>query len=598
MATPPPIRILADAMINKIAAGEVVERPASVVKELVENAVDAGASQVRVDLRGGGKSLVAVRDDGHGMSRDDALLAIERHATSKIRQPDDLFSIHTLGFRGEALPSIAQVSRMEIRTAVRGEPNGTSLLLDGGVLKAVRDAPPVPGTEVTVRRLFFNTPVRLRFMRTERTELGHATEAVVRIAMARPSVRFELWRAGNTSPVIQAPATEDLGRRVGDLLGASIRKRLLRVDEESDGVALHGLVGEPTLHRSSRSGLYMFVNGRPVRDRLLLGAVARGYHGMIPRGRHPILVLFVELPTQEVDHNVHPTKSEVRFARAQAVHGFVVRALGETLRGGLRPAEPRPAGAAHTPQQTEYRPGSGVPSWSAVRESLFDDMADGVIRPSPVPPPATGPAPGPRPEAPVPGDAAPARFATMVPLGQYEGTYLLLQDDRDLVLLDQHAAHERINYERLLRAGSVESQTLLVPEVLDLPRAHAELLLERAELLSGMGIELSDFGSGSLAVTSVPPALRPGDVRALIHDMAQELMDVRPSAAVDDLRHRIAAVAACHGSVRAHDRLTPEQIRSLLEGLDRAEYPHSCPHGRPLLVRYTLRDVEKWFART
>ena len=609
MATPPDtpdrrVRVLPDSLVNKIAAGEVVERPASVVKELVENAVDAGATEIRVDLRGGGKSLVAVRDDGLGMTRDDVLLAIERHATSKIRRPEDLFAIHTLGFRGEALPSIAQVSRMEIKTAVRGQDAGTQVLLDGGVLKTVRDAPPVPGTEILVRRLFFNTPVRLRFLKTERTELGHATEAVVRLALANPHVRFDLFRASSTGPtrVIQAPATDDLARRAGDLLGRDVRDRLIAVDAEDAGMALEGLAGTPSLNRSTRNGTYLFVNGRPVRDRLLLSAVSEAYRGMVPRGRFPLVVLFLKLPTEEVDHNVHPTKSEVRFVRGPHVHRFVVETLTGSLRRSRSAAPPPTTGPAAAPgaftpmQLPDLEPvshaGRGTPSWSAVRESLFDGVADT---------PRDLPAGIASEDAAAPGPVETAvRYSDMVYLGQYEGTYLLLQAGRDLVVVDQHAAHERINYEQILHAQQrgFSSQALLVPEVLDLPRGQSSVLLDRAEMLAGLGIELSDFGGGSIAVSALPPNLSAGAVRTLVADVAQELMSARHSTAIEDLRHTVAALAACHGSVRAHQRLSGEEVRSLLTQLDQADHPYTCPHGRPLITRFSLRDVEKWFDRT
>jgi DNA mismatch repair protein MutL len=591
------VRILPDALINKIAAGEVVERPASVIKELVENAVDAGARSVRVEIRGGGRTFIAVRDDGRGMGRDDVLLAIERHATSKIRQPDDLFDIHTLGFRGEALPSIAQVSKMEIRTAEHGVDNGTVLVLDGGVLKAVREAPPAPGTEVIVRRLFFNTPVRLRFLKTDRTELGHAAEAVVRVALAHPGVRFDLVRAhqAGASAVLQAPATDDLRRRVGDLLGASIRQHLVDVRVDGDDMRLHGLAGRPALHRSSRKGLYLFVNGRPVRDRLLLGAVGEAYRGLVPKGRFPIVVLFLELPPAEVDHNVHPTKSEVRFVRGNLVYRFVADAIGQALRPGSAPTRPPPAeppGPCNEPSPQPPPGRRGTPSWGAVRETLFDDVGYGAGLPAP---------PVPAPVDPQVSLAAPivGPFASMRPLGQFEGTYLLLQDGDQLVVLDQHAAHERINYERILASErGPASQRLLVPEVLDLPRAQAEVLVARNELLETVGIGVDDFGGGSVAVTSAPPWVPAAEVRTLLQDVAQEMMGLRPSTAIDELRHRVAAVTACHGSVRAHQRLGGDEVLALLRGLDAAEHPYSCPHGRPILVRFSLREVEKWFDRT
>jgi DNA mismatch repair protein MutL len=597
MTTNAAVRILPDSLINKIAAGEVVERPASVVKELVENAIDAGASSIRVDVRGGGKSLVSVRDDGRGMSRDDALLAIERHATSKIRRPEDLFAIHTLGFRGEALPSIAQVSRMEIRTAEHGAERGTHLRLDGGVLKAVKDAPPVPGTEIQVRRLFFNIPVRLRFLKGERTELGHVTEAVVRAALARPAVRFELWRGERQ--VLRADGTDDLVRRVGDVLGRDIGGRVIPLEASEGELRLHGLVSEPALTRSSRNGLYLFVNGRPVRDRLLLGAVLGAYRGLLPRGRFPVLALFLQLPAGDVDHNVHPTKSEVRFVRARQVYRFVADSLGGTLRGAtagafLPDAEP-------DPPPTTGPPAAGRPpsSWGMVRESLFDGIGGGV--PTPAPPPAADSPGSASSQAPPAPDEAPAfSFRALVYLGGYEGTYLLFQDGTDLVVIDQHAAHERINYERILASDSTAggSQHLLVPETIDLPRAQAELLSSRADLLASVGVELGEFGGGTVVVTAVPPSLSPESVRELITDLAQELVDSRPSTAVEELRHRLAAVAACHRSVRAHQRLSEGEIRSLLTGLDGAELPFTCPHGRPLLARFRLRDVQRWFDRT
>ena len=616
MTTKAAVRILPDSLINKIAAGEVVERPASVVKELVENAVDAGAGSIRVDVRGGGKSLVSVRDDGRGMSRDDALLAIERHATSKIRKPEDLFAIHTLGFRGEALPSIAQVSRMEIRTAEHGADRGTHLQLDGGVLKAVKDAPPVPGTEIQVRRLFFNIPVRLRFLKGERTELGHVTEAVVRAALARPSVGFELWRGDKQ--VLRADGTDDLTRRVGDVLGRDIGARVLPLDASEDELRLHGLVGEPALTRSSRNGLYLFVNGRPVRDRLLLGAVLGAYRGLLPRGRFPVLALFLELPAGDVDHNVHPTKSEVRFVRARQIYRFVTDSLGDSLRrataGAFLPdadpvSVPTPIssdGSPDPPAPRDPPPTTGRPpsSWGMVRESLFDGIGGGT--------PTTAPTPGaeePRPAvgsgepatSPTAGEDTPAfSFQSLTYLGAYEGTYLLFQDGTDLVVIDQHAAHERINYERILAGDTTGSaiQHLLVPETIDLPRAQAELLSSRADLLASVGVELGDFGGGTVVVTAVPPSLPPEAVRELIADLAQELVGSRPSTAVQEMRHRLAAVAACHRSVRAHQRLSEGEVRSLLAGLDGAELPFTCPHGRPLLARFRLRDVQRWFDRT
>ncbi len=633
MSRPRPVRILPDALINQIAAGEVVERPASVVKELVENAVDAGARSIRVEIRNGGKGLIAVRDDGRGMGRDDALIAIERHATSKIRDADDLLRVGTLGFRGEALPSIAQVSRMEIETAREGDERGTHLVLDQGVLREVRDAPPVRGTEVRVRRLFANTPVRLRFLKGERTEVGHCVEAVTRLALAHPEVGIELVRGA--SVLVRAAPTDDLRRRVLDLLGRSLADQLIDVEDAEGDMRLRGMVSIPSLSRSSRNALYAFVNGRPVRDRLLLGAILGAYRSLLPRGRFPVVALFLQVPPERVDHNVHPTKSEVRFVRSNEVFRFVAgsleRALSETrVDPAARPpvgrhpggAPPGDAGAGRLdgtgdPEAAATRDpgpvapradgaGRPSPSWSAVRESLFDGGPPPQRPPEVVATAATDPCAdgGGEQGAPAAGagdtDRCSFRFASLRLIGAYEGTYLLFQDGEDLVLLDQHAAHERINYERMLRSGSAPgpSQRLLVPEILDLPRAQAEMLLDRESMLASLGIEIADFGGGSIAVTAVPPALDAGGARQLVEDVAQEMLASGSGTAVEDLRHRVAALAACHASVRAHDRLSAESVRSLLERLDRADHPFTCPHGRPILVRFGLSQVRRWFERS
>ena len=425
--------------------------------------------------------------------------------------------------------------------------------------------------------------------------------------------------------LMETAATPDLGKRVGDVLGASIHDKLVPVEAREGEARLHGLVGLPSLSRSSRTALYLFVNGRPVRDKVLLGAVLAAYRNLIPWGRFPVVVLFLELPAGEVDHNVHPTKNEVRFVHAGRVRGFLVSSIEDALQTASMMSGPAieidesllaprfNAGTeaqkvapklASDPTPSPSSAGKAKPSWSTVRESLFDGVTEPEASGSPTPsrplPATTSQERTATPKPPPPPVQEGFRFAEMTYLGAYEGTYLLFQEGGNLILLDQHAAHERINFERLLADGAkkADSQRLLVPEVLDLPRSQAELLLARTELLASLGIEISEYGGASVAVTSVPPAIESDAVRQLINDVAQELLDSRSATAVDELRHRIAALAACHCSVRAHDRLSVESVNALLKQLDSADLPFTCPHGRPILIRFTLADVKKWFERS
>ncbi len=616
------VQLLDEHLINKIAAGEVVERPASVVKELVENAVDAEATRIEVEVEAGGRSLISVIDDGIGMSRDDALMALERHATSKIRTDDDLFSVSSLGFRGEAVPSIASVSRFELITGERGDVAGTRIVVDGGTVGKIEDAPNPGGTEIRVRRLFFNTPVRLKFLRSPRTEMAHVVDTVHRLALAWPDRAFKL--VADDKVLLDAPPSSGLAARAAAVLGKKISAGLVPVHDERGELRLEGLVSSPATHKANNSGLFLYVNGRFVKDRTLVGAVLSAYRGIVPRGRYPVVVLFLDLPPGRVDVNVHPAKSEVRFTDSGSVWrfvgGVVSRAVASMLAGDVRP-EARPDASAAGPMAGVPALPFGRPLASRAMDRAFPD-ADGPVDADPL---------GRAPHDPEPGGgrACSGRAATWMDrlarqlddgrawgrgerpafselevLAQYDRTFLLCQLGRELFVLDQHAAHERVVFERLRRGGGpgrrMKTQRLLVPELLELGRSRATALAEEAgPLLAELGVEVSSFGAETVALQGVPVGISAGRVRRAVQDLADELRSGVGSGATvaEALRYEIAALVACHSSVRAGDRLGTDEIRELLRQLDRTEHAFACPHGRPTLVRFSRDEVARWFVR-
>lgn len=609
------VRILSDSVINKIAAGEVVERPASVVKELVENALDAGARRISIDVEAGGRSLIRVCDDGFGMSRDDALLSLQRHATSKIRDEGDLFTVTSLGFRGEAIPSIAEISRFEVSTGEPGSTLGTRLIVDGGSIEACEDGPNPGGTEVVVRRLFWNVPVRLKFLKSPPTESGHITDVVTRLALGRIDVAFRLTSDGRT--VLDVPLGGDLASRVEGLLGADCRGHLQAIDAVSGDLTLAGLVSDPSFHRATATGLYLYVNGRPVKDKTMTGAVLGAYKGVIPRGRYPVAVLFVGLPKDRVDVNVHPTKAEVRFREPGALWGFFRNRLTESFKkvqagiwvtpeaipqvpasaasqGSLQ-LSPRPvASAPWRPPPTPYESPRSVAS-----RAMDQAPASGLQPPSSPGVTVGGGSPGTRLSGRSDGSDYP-RFSDLSLLGQLDGTFLLCQLGHDLIVLDQHAAHERVVFERLRKSSREHpppSQRLLVPDLVDMDRSTLALLTDGADLLASLGVEVAAFGDDTLAVHAVPAGVDPGKVRRLLRDIADELLSGAAPKAVDELRWQLASVCACHTAVRAGDRLSPEEVRALFRQLDEIDFGFACPHGRPLMVRFPRPEVERWFHR-
>jgi DNA mismatch repair protein MutL len=599
-----PVRQLSEAVVNRIAAGEVVERPASVVKELVENALDAGAHRIDVLTDGGGRRLIRVTDDGEGMTRADLELSIERHATSKL-DGDDLLSIRTLGFRGEALPSIGAAARLTITTRHASEPHAWSITVDAGEKSSARPAALMQGTTVEVCDLFYVTPARLKFLKADRSEAEAVREVVRRLAMSRPDVSFTL--AGEErAPVTWAAATKN-GEitRLGDVLGSDFRANAVAIDAEREGVRVTGFAGLPTLSRANSLGQYLFVNGRPVRDKLLYGAVRAAYADYLPRDRHPLLALFVKLDAREVDVNVHPAKTEVRFRDGALVRGLIVRALKDALaREGQRAATTGGSATIAT-----FRP-AAVP-----RRGTYD-WRRSPARPAGLAPTRVGAALGFAEPAQVAfdvgepsADAAVASFEPAAdqidrPLGaaraQVHETYIIAQTRDGLVVVDQHAAHERIVYERMKAAigkSGIARQILLIPEIVELDEADAGRLADRAEELVRFGLIIESFGPGAVAVRETPSMLGDVDVRALIADLAEHMAEWDDSLPLERRLLHVSSTMACHGSVRAGRRLKPDEMNALLREMEAVPNSGQCNHGRPTYVELKLTDIERLFGR-
>jgi len=594
-----PVRQLPEAVINRIAAGEVVERPASVVKELVENALDAGASRIDVFTDGGGRRLIAVTDDGAGMTAADLALAVERHATSKL-PGDDLGSIGTLGFRGEALPSIGAVARLSIATRHRGEPHAWAIDVDAGVKSAVRPAALGDGTRVEVRDLFYATPARLKFLKTDRTEAEAVREVVRRLAMSRPDVAFSLAGEERVPVTYAAALPGAAGRlsRLGDVLGAEFRANAVAVAGDRDGVGVEGFAALPTLSRANTLGQYLFVNGRPVRDKLLIGAVRAAYADYLPRDRHPVVALFVELAPREVDVNVHPAKAEVRFRDAGLVRSLIVQALKTALaRDGGRAAT---TGGSATIAAFRRRPQPPRPLWQPLRAGGFAEAAQAAFDVgAPEVDLGTGLDPHLAAET-----AAGFAAAQDHPLGaaraQVHETYIVAQTRDGLVIVDQHAAHERIVYEKLkaaLQKGGIMRQILLIPDVVELDEAGVERLVGHAGELARYGLIIEPFGPGAVALRETPALLGAIDGAGLLRDLAEHIGEWDEALPLERRLMHVAATMACHGSVRAGRRLKAEEMNALLREMEVTPNSGQCNHGRPTYVELKLTDIERLFGR-
>jgi DNA mismatch repair protein MutL len=596
------IHILPEQLANQIAAGEVVERPASVVKELLENAIDAGASELLVEVEQGGKRLVRVTDNGCGMPKEDIFLALERHATSKIASNADLFALHTLGFRGEALPSIASVSRLRLTSRPVDQELGWQLYVEGGTVRQAEALGAPSGTVVEVRDLFFNTPVRRKFLRGDDTEFGHLADVVTRLAMARPDIHLRLVHNGRLS--LEAYRHQRLEERVAALLGRTLAADLLTIEAESPGgEMLTGLTAPPALNRSSASHLYTYVNGRFVRDRVLQHAILAAYRTLLEKRRYPVAVLFLDLPPELVDVNVHPTKHEVRFREQQRTHDFVMAAVRDRLLG---------EGCAVVSLQTEVgdcpRPvpipppivSTAADPADAARLRVHESLAGYAAGPHQDREPLVHRAAGKGAALAVPQSAAPLP-ANWRLLGQYLNSYLVCQADADLLLIDQHAAHERIGFEKLRRqvaASGVERQQLLFPQVIELDHRQAALVSAHLDDFARLGFELSPFGGRAFTLTAVPQLLVGADPHQLVCDMAEELAEIGRGSTLDAALDQVLMRLACHSMIRANQPLARAEMEELLRELAAIDFGSHCPHGRPVIKRLGRGEIERMFHRS
>jgi DNA mismatch repair protein MutL len=620
-----PIRRLPPEAVNRIAAGEVIERPAAAVKELVENALDAGARRIAVRIARGGLGLIDVEDDGGGIARDELPLAVERHATSKLVAGDggdvDLLNIHTMGFRGEALPSIGAVARLSITSKARGADAAWRIDVEGGALRAPAPSPwaalSESGARVEVRDLFFATPARLKFMKSERAEAMAVSDVVKRLAMARPDVAFSLEQDGRTSLRLSAEADpEHEGRRtrLAAILGADFAPNCIALDQIREGIRLSGFAGLPTFHRGTREHQHLFVNGRPVKDKLIVGAVRAAYQDLLARDRHPVAALFIDLPPSDVDVNVHPAKTEVRFRDAALVRGLIVGALSHALAGAGHRASTTTAGSALSGFRTHVTPQPMLRAqremWGAAEDALAPGdfvmpsaRVDYGASASPVGAAFDG-EPLTSPATPAGAALAGQADAEFFPLGaaraQVHETYIVAQTEDGIVIVDQHAAHERLVYERMkqmLANGGVKRQALLIPEVVELDPSEAEALAARAEELAQLGLVIEPFGAGAILVRETPALLGHIDAAGMLKDLADDIAELGEAHALKERLEEVCSSMACRGSVRAGRRLTSEEMNALLRQMEATPFSGQCNHGRPTYVELKLADIEKLFGR-
>jgi DNA mismatch repair protein MutL len=665
------IHVLSESVANKIAAGEVVERPASVVKELLENSLDAGATRIKITVEAGGKKLIQITDNGCGMVRDDAILAFERHATSKLKDAEDLLSVATLGFRGEALPSIASVCRLHLETRAAEDSAGTIIEINGGKMARVEETGLPAGTSITIRDLFFNTPARKKFLKAESTELSHIASLVTHYALAHPDKHFELH--STTNAMLVAPPVAGYSERVYQVFGKETLDQLIPVAAEqkleriglpqpppwrraiqaNDGelreeeapdpgqMRLHGFVSKPEIQKLNRNSIYVFVNGRLIRDRLIQHALTEAYRNIIPPTVYPVVLLFLEMPPGEVDVNVHPSKTEVRFRQSSTMHDFV----RDTVRAALMKARPAPqftteiharanassgltpgardwdvtselAAAPDSPPRPLYEPAPGFalqahqpPPISArfqfeggiaVEANAAIPVARGILEHS-FPQPESIPDNGCAPDLET-RDEEPtlAALSTLRPLGQIRNSFILAVNEDGLWIVDQHVAHERVLFERILKqraAQKVESQRLLMPIVLELSPAQQAVFAEIADELAHNGFEAEPFGARSVAVKVAPAGVDAAAVERMLHELLDQISREEQSLNLEKIRARIAASIACHAAIKINMPLEQNKMDWLLAELAKTDHPMSCPHGRPVVLRYSVKDIQKAFKR-
>jgi DNA mismatch repair protein MutL len=673
------IHVLSETVANQIAAGEVVERPASVVKEMLENSLDAGATRIKISVEAGGKKLIQITDNGCGMVRDDAMLAFERHATSKIKSTEDLLSIATLGFRGEALPSIASVSRLRLETRAEEETAGTVVEINGGKIARVEEAGLPLGTSITVRDLFFNTPARKKFLKAESTELSHIASLVTHYALAHPEKHFELHSA--TNAMLVAPPVAGHSERVYQVFGKETLDQLIpvasrqalervglpqpppwrRKEVDEDGevtekdpgeMRIHGFISKPEIQKLNRNSIFVFVNGRTIRDRLIQHALTEAYRNIIPPTVYPVVLLFLELPAAEVDVNVHPSKTEVRFRQQSVMHDFV----RDSVRAALMKARPVPQFVtemrAHATAGTSLTPGAmtpaltpGAPSWNPLsgqvseggpqnspslaedtRDGAADSVGAGFTLQASAPPPVSqrfqfeggiaveanaALSLARAPEAILDNGCAPAldvneeeptlsALGTLKPVGQIRNSFILAINEDGLWIVDQHVAHERVLFERILKqraAQKVESQRLLMPIVLELSPAQQAVFSEIADELQHNGFEAEPFGARSVAVKVAPAGVDAAAVEHMLHELLDQFSREEQSLNLEKIRARIAASIACHAAIKVNMPLEQNKMEWLLAELAKTDHPMACPHGRPVVLRYSVKDIQKAFKR-
>jgi len=654
------IHVLPEHVANKIAAGEVVERPASVVKELLENSLDAGSTRVKIQVEAGGKKLIQITDDGCGMVRDDALLAFERHATSKIKNAEDLLNIATLGFRGEALPSIASVSRLRLETRASDQDSGTIVEIAGGKIFRVDEAGLPTGTSITIRDLFFNTPARKKFLKAESTELSHIASLVTHYALAHPDKHFELHSA--TNAMLVAPPVASYSERVYQVFGKDVLDQLISVaaelplahvglpqpppwlrEKEEDStpadpgnLRLHGFVSKPEIQKLNRNSIYTFVNGRLIRDRLIQHALTDAYRNILPPTVFPVVLLFLEMPNAEVDVNVHPSKTDVRFRQQTVIHDF----LRDSVRAALMKARPVPQFVteirAHPTAGPSLTPGARAASaeasaWQTISGATAPDIFALQAPPQPVVaerfhfsesiaveanaaiPVARFPRqtfggdqhPGadhcaPAIAEPEPADAEVAVLSSLKPLGQLRDSFILAVSPEGLWIIDQHVAHERVLFEKVLRQRAqqqVESQRLLMPIVIEISPAQQAVFAEISEELRKNGFEAEPFGTRSIAISVAPAGVEAGDVEDMLHELLEQFAREDQALNLEQIRGRIAASIACHAAIKVNMPLEQNKMEWLLGELAKTECPMSCPHGRPVVLRYSIKDIQRAFKR-
>ncbi|MCF8110630.1 MAG: DNA mismatch repair endonuclease MutL [Desulfobacteraceae bacterium] len=581
------IRILPEILSNQIAAGEVVERPASVVKEFLENSIDAGSSRIHVEIEQGGRSLIRVADDGAGMNYEDALLAIERYATSKIADQSDLAEIRSLGFRGEALPSIASVSKFRMVTRNKESDAATQITVEGGKPKDVsRTGAPV-GTMVSARELFYNTPARRKFLKTVNTEMGHISETMACIALSRPEIAFRLDH--NQKTIKDWPGAKEPFERVADVLGRELENLLYPVKFSNSAAGVSGWVADPSVTRSGTSKIYVFVNGRFIRNRAIIYALCEGFRGRLMKGRFPVAAVFVDVPASEVDVNVHPAKQEVRFLKQkqviEAVRKAVEKAWSSAMTGAFKK---RDSPGVRPPWEYEDLTQPGQPAQNMISQSPAEYQSR-------------------RQSSETPGRTQEELFEQVgfftdsVIIGQFQNTYIICDKSGELVMIDQHAAHERILYERLRatrKDGKAQSvQRLLMPETVELGYRQAPAIHRLLPELNAMGFEIEHFGGETFVVKAVPSALAERQITPLITDIAETAENTDTGPAMDDLLDQCITVMACHGAIRANQALSRQEMADLLKQLDACENPFNCPHGRPTLIRWPMEFLEKSFKR-